>query len=116
MIDSRDLLAQAAERASSDPFFLGYALRAYRQAQEMDVEELSGWLGCPPGDLPRLALCRCPAPDRFQDDLQRLSHRFGLRTDRLAALLRQVEFLEALRLQPQPTSTGLLLAARDSEE
>lgn len=112
-----EALVHASRRAEQQPFFLASVLAAYRTAHQFDDARLADMLGCTPDDLIRLALCRRPAPEsaRFSAEIDHLARRFGLRGDRLAAMIRQVDALTALaqHLQTAAPATALLRAARD---
>jgi hypothetical protein len=123
---SPSLLRRAAERARNNSFYLASALAAYQESENLDDEALAEFLGCAPSALPSLALCRQPGAvgeAEFRNDVEQLIARFNVRLDSLVQLLREAEFLEALRSRP-PTSTriqtdshaGLLLAAQDRSE
>ncbi|HZT42270.1 MAG TPA: hypothetical protein VFA07_08770 [Chthonomonadaceae bacterium] len=114
------LLQRTALRAEHDPFYLASALAAYREAEQIDDTLLAAFLACTPDDLPRLALCRRPGTlgqEEFHADVTQIAAHFGLHADRLAGLLRRVDFLEeARRPHAAPEEQALLLAARDAEE
>ncbi|WP_322510890.1 hypothetical protein [Chloroflexus sp.] len=115
-----DALTRAAQRAEQQPFFLASVLAAYRAAHQLDDTGLANMLGCATSDLIRLALCRRPAADsaQFSADVDHLARRFGLHSDRLAAMIRQVDALTAIKqqLEAAEPATGLLRAARDRAE
>jgi hypothetical protein len=108
----RDLLAHAARRARDQEGFLAGALAAYQEANGMDDAALAAFLGCAPEALPRLALCRRPAPDpaRFRAGIQEIAAYTGAAIGPLARLLREVAANEALQ---GARDTGMMLAARD---
>ena len=113
-------LIRAARRASQQPFFLASVLRAYQEANSLDDDGLAQLLSCAPAELPRLALCRRPAaePAAFAADLDHLTQRFNLDGGQLAAVVRQVDALQAMRqhLAVGDQATGSLRAARDRDE
>jgi hypothetical protein len=86
--------ARATERlvelARQDPQFLGCALSRYQQAQDLNAAQLAAWLGCGPGGLTRLSLCR--APDQrsagFAADVLRIARFAACNPDRLMRVLR----------------------------
>ena len=104
-------LARAAARAEADPFFVASALAAYRALAGYDDARLAAWLGCPAGNLARLALCRRPdgGSAMFSDEVRRIARHVGGDAGRLAQLLRAVENTEAMR----DASPGALMAAHD---
>lgn len=112
-----ELLRRAAQRAADRPFFVASDLAAYRELHQLGEEALAEFLGCPPEQLPRLALCRRPDPDtpEFRREVERIAEHVGARAPRLAQLLREVASLHALRRADTRSrgSTGALLAARD---
>lgn len=117
--NSSRTLMRAAQRAIENDFFLAGILHAYQQANHLDDKALALFLGCDSSDLPRLALCRRPAPqqDAFLSDLEHLARRFHLHADHLATVIRQVDTLRILQQHQKPSShknaQGLLQAARD---
>jgi hypothetical protein len=119
---STDLLRYAARRASQYPFFLAADMDHFRSHLGMEETDLARFLGCLPDFLPKLALCRRPDPDspQFRSDIQRIAGAFGLQTDRLVQLIREVDVLESLgkaaHTIEEAEARGLLLAARDLEE
>jgi hypothetical protein len=115
-----EALSRAARRAGQQPFFLAYVFHQYREANTLDEPALANLLGCSVDALPRLALCRRPMGDTsaFRTDIDHLAERFRLNGEQLAAVVRQVDALEAIRSQMKETqaSYGTLRAARDREE
>jgi hypothetical protein len=107
-------LARAAARAEAEPFFIASALAAYRTLAGLDDRQLATWLGCPPENLPRLALCRRPDGESvmFSDEVQRIARYVEGDPGRLAHLLRAVENLAAMQ---GAAPTGLM-AAQDREQ
>ena len=121
--DPDAILSRAASRAASRKFYLASAFAAYRRSEDLDEAALADFLG---GALPTLnLLCLCRRPGalgeaEFGSDLDQITSRFSVRRDRLAVLLREAEFLEALQPQKPPVQTyqtrrrsSLLLAAQD---
>lgn len=111
MTDS-ELLRRAAERAAGRPFFLASALLPYARAEGLDDDALAEQLGCPPGELPAILLCRRPSGEgsMFRADVKAIADRFRLDATRLARMLRAADSLEAFG---GATTGGLLTAARD---
>ncbi|HEY8475660.1 MAG TPA: hypothetical protein VIN09_02190 [Chloroflexota bacterium] len=114
---ARDLLRRAAERAATEPSLLASLLRAYRELQGMDEEQLASELECNVADLSRLGLCRRPDPGsaRFRADVQRIAAHVGVSPVALARVVRTVSAAGALRSEGQRAEAGQLLAARDRE-
>ena len=104
-------LRRAAARAAADPFFVAFALAAYRALAGLDESELAAWLGCPEQNMARLALCRRPdgGSVMFGDEVRRIAGYAGSDAGRLAQILRAVENAEAMRSAPP----GALMAAHD---
>jgi hypothetical protein len=115
-------LRAAAERAAQRPFFIARDLAEFRTLHGFSENDLAAWLGCAANRLPDLALCRRPAPHgpRFRHDVQKVSQYIGIRPERLAQLLREVDAVDAFRRSDAasyaPHSHGMLLAARDRVE
>ncbi len=89
-------------------------------SHELNLEELAAYLGCDPENIFRLALCRRPDATAlaFNTDVEHLARRFGIQSDRLFAIIREVDSLQSLRdhLAFKPQSDRMLLAARDRED
>ena len=113
-------LTRAAQRAITSEYFLAGIIDEYQHAHHLDDGAIAGLLECDINDLPRLALCRSPAPNQnsFVHDIDRLAQRFRLRADQLAAIIRQVDTLRALRQQvtTNQSTQGMLRAARDRDD
>lgn len=114
---SDDLVRRAAARAAEREGFVAAALAVYQELYGMDEEKLAAFLGGAPDDLPRLALCRRPAPDAapavFRAGVERIAAYAGVRAPALAALLREVDAVGALRGAGGDAAPGTLMAARD---
>lgn len=106
---------QLARRVESDPLFLACALAEYAASERLDDADLARTFGCSPEMLTRLRLCRMPREDGpgFRADIHRIAEHVGVKADRLACVVRQVQALRQLRDGAQP---GTLLAARDRED
>ena len=113
------VLRRAAERAASRPYFVSHDLDIYRSFSRFTVDEVAAELGCPPEQLPRLALCCRPETEGadFRQEVERIATYAGADPLRLVQLLRTVEAWQSLRGCERSASgaTGLLLAARDRE-
>jgi len=115
------LLRYAARRAAQNRFFLAEYLNEFNIIRGMTEDELARFLGCSPGLLPKLALCRRPDPDspRFRSDVEWIAATFDIQPERLARLIREVDTLKALagaRIKRQEVPDGLLAVARDDED
>jgi hypothetical protein len=111
-----DPLEALAARAAAEPFFLASVLAAYAQSEGLDDAGLAAALGCPPGELAMLRLCRAPsaAAEDFWEDVRRIAERFGLDAHRLAEVVKRGRVVSRLQ-GTQPAAGGFLLAARDGE-
>lgn len=102
-------------RVAGDPGFVGWALACVGG----DDAVLAARLGCPPANLPRLALCRRPdgSSGRFAEEVRRIAAHAGCDAGRLRDLLREATTVERLRgpTGGDDVGAGLLLAARDRE-
>lgn len=110
-------LDHLAARVAGDPFFLAHPLAEYARAAGLDDPALAAALGCRPGDLARLRLCRSPRPDPadFRADLRAVADRFGLPLAALAAAVRQGQAVAGVRAAAPAGVDGPLLAARDRQ-
>src|SRR5215467_4409917 len=105
MSEARDrYLRVAAERAAGRPFFIAKALAEFRTLYRFSENDLAAWLGCARGRLPDLALCRRPAArgPEFRADVHKISRYIGIRPERLAQLLREVDAIDAFRRSDAP--------------
>jgi hypothetical protein len=116
------LLAWAAQRARGRDSFIASDLAAYQERHRLDEAQLAVWLGCATRALADLALCRRTQADApsFRADVERIAGHVGVRSDRLARLLRETGAIAALRAAPAdpsaPTEHGFLMAARDRQD
>lgn len=117
--ETGELLRRAARRARAREGFVASALEDYQRAHGLDDAGLAALLGCSSESLPRLALCRLPAPERFREGVEEIAAYTGADPASLAHLLRQAETARVFRGRSAPLGgRGLLAAARDriSEE
>ena len=107
-----------AERAVADPAYLGWALRAYAEAEEQSLDDLLRQLGVAESQSTSLILSLRPSGGRLPEMLRAVCERFGADEMLLLSVLRQVEVLESLREGAvSPTAdAGLLMAARMRDE
>src|SRR5437870_659246 len=93
MANDRNALEHLVARCATDPWFLGSALAAYQQRQNLDDAALASVLGCDVAVLLTLRLCRMPGvaePHRtMEEDITDIADTFGVNA---AALRRIVEF------------------------
>lgn len=89
-----DMIVQAADRATSSPFYLARPIRAWQAAHAASAEDTLVFLGATVDrrlgaaqQLARIALCRAPVS---RADFLAISARFGVDPERLAALVREV--------------------------
>jgi hypothetical protein len=112
-----DPLESLAARAEAEPFFLAGVLAAYARGEGLDHAGLGAALGCPPGELAMLYLCRAPRPEppEFAEDVFRIARNFGLDPNRLADAIKAGRV--TLKMEAAgPGNVGRLMAARDREE
>jgi hypothetical protein len=111
-----DLVAHGAARAADRRFFLASAIAAFQGFRQLDDGGLAQYLGCPVDTLTLLRLCRRPDVEaqHLQQDVSRISERFGVDPIALMRLLREVATVEAMRDPHEGArSAGFLMAARD---
>jgi hypothetical protein len=122
MSEPEMLWQRAVARAAEDRFYLAASLRAFQSAQAMSDAQMAQMLGCPLADLARLALCRCPDTHspRFGSEVAHIAARFGIKTEALAQIIRQVSFMQAMQTTTHLSVTQavmpVVLAARDRDE
>jgi hypothetical protein len=111
-----DPLEALAARAAGEEFFLASLLADYARSEGLDDARLAAALGCPPGELARLRLCRAPRaePREFREDVTRIAERFGIEPQRLAEAVKRGRVVRRLRAAGAPGG-GFLMAARDGE-
>lgn len=112
------LLQYAARRAAQDHFFFSEYLIEFRNVRGMAEDQLVQFLGCSPGVLSKLALCRHPDPEspKFRSDVERIAAVFNMQPGPLVQLIREVDTMKVLAklsLAKQEVPEGLLAAARD---
>jgi hypothetical protein len=110
--DAARLLDRAAARARTRPAFLGWVLARYEDLESMQGGRLRELLGVPAGEWPRLQVCLRPRGDAFLQDVTQIASAFRIDRGMLAAVIRRVDAVEAVRAQEQPGRAGSLLAAR----
>lgn len=109
-------LEHLAHRLESDPFFLACPLELYAKSEALTDEKLAACLECDEAVLLSLRLCRAPTPDSesFFDEIERVSARFSVNTDALAAAVRRGQLLFEMAQGQRPSNT--VVAARDADE
>jgi hypothetical protein len=110
-----DPLEALSRRMENRPFFLAPLLAAYARSEGLDDAGLAGVLGCSPGLLVDLRLCRAPreTPPGFGEDIERISKHFGIADHRLIKVVRLGQAL--VHAQERAAAPGQFLAARDAE-
>lgn len=107
------LLARLAERASDDPGYWGWVLDRYRVSEAMSVSTLAAFLGIAEDSLPSLRLCLRPRAERFGADVLAVAANIGADATALAAVVRQVDAVDAMSAGGNAVNDrGFLLAAR----
>jgi hypothetical protein len=84
-------LAEFAERASREPYFLAHALREHRERFGLTEVEQRQHLGVKPREWARFQLCRAPVAEGWDPDLQEICTRFGADRERLGRALRAAD-------------------------
>jgi hypothetical protein len=87
-----DDLRRLAERASADPFFLGFVLAAYQRRHGLDDRALARQLGAHDTAVAAaLRLCRRPGTDApyrsARQDVDEIARRFGIDAEALWRVL-----------------------------
>lgn len=108
-------LERAAQRAATDPFFLGHLLSHLTESDRVSCEVLAGRLRCSPSQLQRLWMCRRPAETgtAFRQEVERIAAFVGCDAVALGQTIREAGAVAALKSAPAHTSRSVLLAARD---
>lgn len=108
-------LERAAQRAATDPFFLGHLLSHLTESGRVSPGVLAGRLGCSPSQLQRLWTCRRPTETgtAFRQEVERIAAFVGCDALALGQTIREAGAVVALTSRPAPTSHTVLLAARD---
>lgn len=77
--------------ADSDAPLLATSLRLYEASSGLSRQALARMAGTDEEGLERIACCRPPRPDRFDDDVAAIAAVSGADSRRLASLLRQLQ-------------------------
>jgi hypothetical protein len=129
MSESAEHLARLVHRLRSNRAYMAGIFVAYREMERLSDQALQDLLHVTPDAFLRLALCRCPAPEKpsFAADVRILAEYAGSDAGRIAMIIRQVQAVEGLRgltqvsdaeaarQQPVWYNPGLLAAARDRD-
>ncbi len=107
-------LENMARRLERDPFFLACPLKLYQKSEGLSEDMLAAGLKCSKEALLSVRLCRAPAEESFQDDVERIATRFSVDAFALAEAVRQGQAL--FNMKSAQTSSGTFLAARDSDK
>lgn len=114
--DDGAVLERAAARARGRPEYLGRAFAVYQETERMTETTLREYLGVALADWPRLALCLRPRAEGFVKDVTEIADEFRIDRGVLAAVIRRVDAVEAVRRREQPGQAGTLLAARTRKQ
>lgn len=96
-------------------------MEEFRTRRKMQESDLARFLNCKPEFLPKLGLCRRPAPDSptFQTDISKIEKALGIQADRLIQIIRETDALAVFEKGStkfeESVGRGLLMAARDRE-
>lgn len=116
MTNSESWLESAARRAQCETWTLGRNLSRLAELEGTSSHEFAAELKCDTATVQWLFLCRCPAGERFAEDVEQIASRFSLDAKRLAGLIRRADAVAALAAAGHDTSERILLAARDRED
>ena len=85
-------LAFLAYQLEDDKRFMAYALRLYRDREQLTAQDISDELHTTPEMLVRLALCKRPnkRSPQFTEQLQQLSVYTGIDIERLKSLFQRL--------------------------
>ena len=108
-----------AERASTDPSYLAWAVRTHAESEGRSTAAVLTQLGVADDLTPDFLVSLRPTGERFSDMLTAICARFGADERELLAVLREVEVIDAFRARGPSsagvTDSGLLMAARMRE-
>jgi len=104
-------LDRAAARGADHPWTFGAIVAAYCESERCSIDEVAARLDCTTDTLMWISLCRRPARDAFAHQIQSIATRFDVPARQLAAIVRRVDAIGALRLGDE--SEQELIAARD---
>ena len=104
-------LTRAAARGADHRWTFGAVVAAYCEIECCSTEDVAARLHCTTDTLMWISLCRRPAPDGFADQIQSIATKFGVSAAELAAIVRRVDAIGALRASDE--SAQELIAARD---
>jgi mannose-6-phosphate isomerase-like protein (cupin superfamily) len=96
---SDDVLIRLAQRASSDPDLMASLIAQYCAARDAGWEQAAEALGLEAGQLAKLALCRRPRPDRFDQDTALIAQYVGLEAAALARFVHDAQRAAAHRFE-----------------
>jgi hypothetical protein len=83
-----DPLALMAEKAAGEVYFLAHALAVHREKWGLTEGEQRRHLGVLAEHWPMFQLCRCPVPERWDEDMAAIAERFGCDRERLGRALK----------------------------
>lgn len=117
-----DFLRLLAERAATDPAYIGWVVHAYAEAEARTTADVVTQLGVAEFKSTDFLVSLRPAGKRFDEMLTAICVRFGADDRMLLTILREVEVLEAFRagaggaVGGAAADAGLLMAARMRNE
>lgn len=114
-----DSIARFVSRTKDDPFFVGYSIRAFAAARNLEEARVASFLGCGQESMTRLAMCRQPSvgEESYQQDVEQIAAFVGCDPARLQQLLRETMGIRVLRESNASVRDNVtLLAARDRQD
>lgn len=103
-------LARAAARSTDHSWTFGSIVTAYCEIEGCSKQDVAAQLDCSVDTLMWISLCRRPGPDGFAHQVHSIATKFGVSAPKLAAMVRRVDSISALR---SSTVAQELVAARD---
>jgi hypothetical protein len=106
------------DRATDDPFFVGWALAKYLQIQAINLADLASGLKCAPEGIDRVALCLLPDHKKvtFAADVQKIAAFGPCNCEALLHVIRTVMSVHVMQETAADSLGGFLMAARDHIE
>jgi hypothetical protein len=106
------------DRATDDPFFVGWALAKYLQIQAINLADLAHRLKCTDEGIDRIALCRLPDHKtvNFAADVQKIAAFGPCNHGALLHVIRTVMSVHVIQETAANSLEGFLMAARDHIE
>ncbi|MFZ0927274.1 MAG: hypothetical protein WAN11_01660 [Syntrophobacteraceae bacterium] len=103
------------DRATDDPFFVGWALAKYLHIQAINLADLAHRLKCTPEGIDRIALCRLPdnMKENFASDVQKIAAFGPCNREALLHVIRTVMSVHVMQETAGDSLEGFLMVARD---